>query len=121
MRLALSSGSMSRTNTNVRAGAISFEKSSTLSRVANWLLMNFELKEHMAVRLNSSSGKIVMHEPLSSSFTSIFFLITYQSFGAFSSSMPTSLILSMYIAALPSRMGNSGPLTCMRQLSMPSA
>ena len=40
---------------------------------ANWLLMNFELKEHMAVRLNSSSGSIVMHDPVVSSLTSIFF------------------------------------------------
>ena len=33
--------------------------------------MNFESNEHIAVMLNSSSGRIVMHEPVSASLTSI--------------------------------------------------
>ena len=35
--------------------------------------------------------------------------------------MPISRIFSIYCAAEPSRIGNSGPLTCMRQLSIPNA
>ena len=112
---------MSLTKTNVLAGAISVEYFVMSSRVANWLFMNLDSKEHIVVRVNSSSGRIVMHEPLSSSFTSIFFLMTYQSFGAFCSSIPISLIFSTYLIAEPSRIGNSGPLTCIRQLSTPRA
>ena len=102
---------MSRTNTKVRAGAISVGKSSTLLTVANCELIIFESNEHMAVMENSSSGRIVMHEPVFSSFTSIFLRMMYQSLGAFCSSIPTSLIFSTYWMAEPSRMGNSGPLT----------
>ena len=67
MRLASSSGIMSRTKTKVRAGATSEAKFSILSSVANWLLMNFDSNEHIAVIENWSSGRIVMHEPDSSS------------------------------------------------------
>ena len=52
---------------------------------------------------------------------SILWRIIYQSLGAFNSSTPTSCIFCIYIAALPSRIGNSGPFTCMKQLSIPSA
>ncbi|CUQ56343.1 Uncharacterised protein [Segatella copri] len=61
---------MSRTKTKVRADAISSAYVSIFSRVANWLLMNLLSKEHMAVMLKSSSGRMVMTDPLSS-FTSI--------------------------------------------------
>ena len=73
---ALSSGSISRTKTKVRALAISSAKSSILSSVANWLLMNCESKEIIAVMENCSSGRMMMDEPVSSSRNSIFFLMT---------------------------------------------
>ena len=76
MRFACNSGSMSRTKTNVLAGAISSPYFSMSSRLANCELMNFDSKEHIVVREKESSGRIVMHDPFASSFTSIFFRMT---------------------------------------------
>ncbi|EJX01412.1 hypothetical protein EVA_10482 [gut metagenome] len=76
IRPACNNGSISRTNTKVRAEAISSAKSSILSSVANWLLMNCDSKEIMVVMENCSSGKMIIDEPDSSSRNSIFFLMT---------------------------------------------
>ena len=76
MRLASNRGMMSLTKTKVRAAAISVSKVDMSSSVANWLLMNLELNEHMAVKLNWSSGSMVMTDPVFSSFTSILWRMT---------------------------------------------
>ena len=76
MSPALSSGSISRTKTKVRAEAISPAKSCMSSSVANWLLMNCESKEIMQVMENCSSGRMMMEEPVASSRNSTFFLMT---------------------------------------------
>ena len=75
IRPAFNRGMISLTNTNVRAEAISSEKSAILSIVANCELMNLDSNEHIAVIEKSSSGRIVIIDPVFSSFTSIFFLM----------------------------------------------